>query len=116
MAHQILYIHPELLKIETKDDGTKDLKYKTEKNDHENILKSLKNDNDCYMKKYQSLNKMKVILIITQILIGSASVVSSSTLSILDPSVDVIIPNSTALLTSLVTNEYKSDLKEDILF
>ena len=34
----------ELLKIKTKDDEIKDLGYKTEKHDHENIFKSLKTD------------------------------------------------------------------------
>ena len=33
---------PELLKIKTRDDEIKNLKYQTEKHDHENILKSLK--------------------------------------------------------------------------
>ena len=33
-----------LLKVTTKDDEIKELKYKTEKHDHENILKSLKID------------------------------------------------------------------------
>ena len=39
---------PKLLKIRTKDDETKDLKYKTEKHDHGNILKSLKNHNQFF--------------------------------------------------------------------
>ena len=34
---------PELLKIKTKNDEIKDIKYKTEKHDQESILKSLKN-------------------------------------------------------------------------
>ena len=37
---------PKLLKVKTKEDQLKDLQYKTEKHDHENILKSLKIDND----------------------------------------------------------------------
>ena len=37
---------PELLKIKTKDDQLKELHYRMEKHDHENILKSLKIDND----------------------------------------------------------------------
>ena len=41
----------ELLKIKTKDDQLKELQYKTEKHDHENILKSLKIDNEHYKKK-----------------------------------------------------------------
>ena len=47
---------PELLKIKTRDDEIKNLKYQNEKHNHENILKSLKIDNE-YYKKYKSLNK-----------------------------------------------------------
>ena len=47
---------PELLRIKTKVDEIKDLKYETEKHHHENILKSLKIDNEYYKKKYKSLN------------------------------------------------------------
>ena len=50
---------PELLKIKTRDDEMKNLKYQTEKHDFENILKSLKNDNEYYKKKYKNLNKKK---------------------------------------------------------
>ena len=60
----------ELLKIKTKDDQLGELQYKTEKHDFENILKSLKSDNESYRKKYKSLNKGKILLIITEILIG----------------------------------------------
>ena len=42
---------PTLLKITSKDDETEELKHKTEKHDFENILKSPKNDNNCYKKK-----------------------------------------------------------------
>ena len=42
---------PELLRIKTRDDEFKNLKYQTEKQDHENILKSLKVDNEYYKKK-----------------------------------------------------------------
>ena len=41
---------PEFLRIKTKDDEIKDLKYKTEKHDYENILKSFKIDHECYKK------------------------------------------------------------------
>ena len=47
----------ELLKIKTRDHQLKELQYKTEKHDHEKILKSLKIDNDYYKKKYKSLKK-----------------------------------------------------------
>ena len=104
---------PELLKIKTRDDEIKNLKYQTEKHDHENILKSLKNDNNYYKKKYKNLNK-KVLLIITEILIGSSSAIGSSAMSIISPGPAIVISSSTALLTSiaiLITNEYISKLK-----
>ena len=105
---------PELLKIKTRDDEIKQLKYQTEKHDHENILKSLKVDNDYYKKKYKSLNKKKVLLIITEILIGSGSAIGSSAMGIISPGPAIVISSSTALLTSiaiLITNEYISKLK-----
>ena len=104
----------ELLKIKTKDDQLKELQYKTEKHDLENILKSLKNDNEYYKKKYKSLNKKKVLLIITEILVGSGSAIGSSAMSLINPGAGIIISSSTALLTSiaiLITNEYISKLK-----
>ena len=48
---------PELLKIKTLDDEIKNLKYQIEKHDHENILESLKIDNNYYKKKYKSFKK-----------------------------------------------------------
>ena len=42
-----------LLKMKTRDDEIKILKYQTEKHDHENILKSLKIDNEYYKKKFE---------------------------------------------------------------
>ena len=104
----------ELLKIKTRDDEIKNLKYQTEKHDHENILKSLKVDNEYYKKKYKSLNKKKVLLIITEILVGSGSAISTSTMSLINPSIGIVLTFSTALLTSLailITNEYISKLK-----
>ena len=85
-----------------------------EKHDHENILKSLKVDNEYNKKKYKKLNKKKVLLIITEILIGSASTVGSSSMALINPGAGNIISSSTALLTSiaiLITNEYISKLK-----
>ena len=105
---------PELLKIKTRDDEIKNLKYQTEKHDYENILESLKVDNEYYKKKYKNLNKKKVLLIITEILVGSASAVGSSTMGLINPGAGIIISFSTALLTSiaiLITNEYISKLK-----
>ena len=105
---------PTLLTITTKDDEFEELKYKTEKHDHENILKSLKIDNEYYKKKYKSLNEKKVLLFITEILVGSASTSSTSLLGKINPSAGIIISSSTALSTSiatLTTNEYISKLK-----
>ena len=104
----------ELLKIKTRDDEINNLKYQTEKHDHENILKSLKVDNDYYKKKYKSLNKKKILLIITEVLIGSGSAISTSTMSMINPTNGIVLTSSTALLTSLAIlfrNEYISKLK-----
>ena len=105
---------PELLKIKRKDDQLKELQYKTEEHDHENILKGLKIDNDYYKKKYKSLNKKKVLLIITEILIRSGSAISPSTISLINLSIGIVLTSSTALLTSpaiLIKIEYISNLK-----
>ena len=53
MTYPDLMNEPELLKIKTRDVEIKNLKYQTEKHDHENILKSLKNDNES---KKRSIN------------------------------------------------------------
>ena len=82
---------PELLKIKTRDDEFKYLKYQTEKHDHENNLKSLKIDNEYYKKKYKSLNKKKVLVIITEILVGNASTFSRSTMGLINPGAGIII-------------------------
>ena len=104
----------ELLKIKTKYDQLKELQYKTEKHDHENKLKSLKFDNEYYRKKNKSLNKRKILLIITEILIGFRSAISTSTMSLINSSIGIVLTSSTALLTFLailITNEYISKLK-----
>ena len=113
MTYPDLKNEPELLKIKTRDDEIKNLKYQTEKHDHENILKNLKSDNEYYKKKYKSLNKKKVLLIITEILIGASSAVGSSSMALINPGAGIIISSSTALLTSiaiLITNEYISKI------
>ena len=105
---------PELLKIKTRDVEIKNLKYQTEKHDHGNTLKLLKLDNEYYKKKFKSLNKKKILLIITEILVGSASTISSSTMGLINPGAGLIVSSSTDLLTSiaiLITNEYISKLK-----
>ena len=70
-------------------------------------------DNEYYKKKYKSLSKKKILLIITEILVGSASAIGSSTMGLINPGAGNIISSSTALLTSiaiLITNEYISKL------
>ena len=107
-------IELEILKIKTRDDEIKQLEYKSEKHDFENILKSLKNDNESYKKKHKSLTKKKLLLIITEILSGSGSTICTSTLGLINPGAGINISSSTALLTSvaiLITNEYISKLK-----
>ena len=104
----------QLLKIKTRDDEIKNLKYRTEKRDHENILKSLKINNDYYKKKNKSLNKKNILLVITKILIGSTSTVGSSTMCLINPGAGINLSSSTALLTSiaiLITNEHINKLK-----
>ena len=107
-------IDPELIKIKTKDDEIKDLKYETEKHDHENILKSLEVDNEYYEKKYNSLKKRKVLLIITEFLVGSGCAISTSTMPLLNTSIGIVLTSSSALLTSiaiLITKKNISKLK-----
>ena len=117
-THPNLNIEPELLKTKLRDNENRNLKQQTEKHDHENILKSLKLDNENHKKKYKSLNRRKVFFIMTEILIGSGSAISTSTMSLINPSIGIVLTSSSALLTSiaiLITNEYISTIKIDIL-
>ena len=60
------------------------------------------------------MNKKKVLIFITEILIGSGSAITSSTFSLINPSIGKPIASCSALLTSiaiLITNEYISKLK-----
>ena len=50
-----------LNKIKTKDDEIKNLKFKTEKQDYEKTLKSLKGDSECYKKKFSVQTKKKYL-------------------------------------------------------
>ena len=106
-------IEPELLKIKTRGDEIKTLKYQTEKHDHENLLKSLKIDNEYSKNVYESSNKKKILFIITEILIRSGAAISTSTMSLINPRIGIVLTSSSALLTSLailITNEYLSKL------
>ena len=60
-THSSIKNEPELLKIKTRDDKIKNLKYQKEEHDHENILKGVKIDNDYFKKKYKSLNKKNIV-------------------------------------------------------
>ena len=82
---------PEILKIKTRDDEIQNIKYQTEKHDHKNILKSLKIDNANYKKKYKSLNKKQILLNNTEILIGSGSAISTLTMSLINPSIGIVL-------------------------
>ena len=96
-GYPIINNEPELLKLKTKDDQLKELQYRTERHDLENILKSLKVDNEKYKKIHKSLNKRKILLIITKILVGTGSAVGSSTMGLINRSVGIVISSSTAL-------------------
>ena len=105
---------PEILKTKTQYDEIKNLKYQQEKHDYENILKSLKVDNDYFKKKCKNINKKKILFIITEILVGGGSAVGSSSMALINPGVGIVTSSRTALITSiaiLITNEYISKLK-----
>ena len=104
---------PEFSKIKTRDDHLKKLHYKTEKHDYENILKSLGTDCDFHKKKYKNLNKKKIIMIVSEFLIGISGLTVGSGFSIsgLAP-VGLVIVGSISFLSStstLITNEYFSN-------
>ena len=73
---------PDLLKLETRDDEIKNLNYQTERHHHGNIIKSLEIDVEYYKKKYESLNKNEVFMIISEILIGALGLGVGSGLTI----------------------------------
>ena len=49
--------------MKTKDDEIKVLNYKTEKHNHENVIKTLEVDNEFNKKKYKSLKKESIVRI-----------------------------------------------------
>ena len=60
------------------------------------------------------LKKKKILLIFTEILIGSGSAIGRSKMGLLNPVVGIIISSSTALITSIaiiIINDYISKLK-----
>ena len=99
--------------MKTKVVKIKKLKYKSEKHDDEYLLKSLKTDNE-YYKRNKNLNKKKVSLIITEILVGTGSTINTSEMALINPGAGNIISSGTALVTSIAilkSNEYISKLK-----
>ena len=60
------------------------------------------------------MNKKKILLFITENLVGGGSAIGTSTMSLINPSIGVVLTSSSALLISiaiLITNEYNSKLK-----
>ena len=105
---------PELLDLKTRNDEIKNLKYRSEKHNHQKNLKCPKTDNEYYKKEYKSLNKKKVLLIITESLLGSGSAITTSTMSLINRRIGIVLTSATALLTSiaiLITKEYISNMK-----
>ena len=99
---------PELIKIKTRDDEIKDLRYKTETHDHENILKSLKIDNEYFRKKYKSLNKKKLLLIIIETFSCSASTITSSTMGSTNPGAGILFHVAELCYLVLLNKETKN--------
>ena len=85
------------IRIKTRYDEIKQLKYETEKQHHENLLKYLKIDSEYYRKKYKNLNKKEALLIIIEILLGLGSTISNSTMSLINPRIGIVLTTSTAL-------------------
>ena len=54
MAYPSLIGDPQMLKTKTKDDQLRELQYKTENHDYENILNYLKIDSEYYKKEYEN--------------------------------------------------------------
>ena len=104
---------PTFLKT-NRNDEIEDLEQKSEKHVCENILNLLKIDNDYFRKKYENLKKRRIELFISETLYGSGSGRSSSTFSLLNPSVGIFATSATALLPSiaiLIINENISKTK-----
>ena len=109
MAFSNLNNDPELLIIKTKNDAITELKYRTEKRDHEIILKTPKIDNEYYRGENKSLSEKKVLLKVTEKLKGSESTSCTSTMPLVNPSLGIVLTSSTALsgsIATLITNEY----------
>ena len=115
-TYNTLKTETELLKITTNDDEIETLKYKTEKHDYENILKSLKVDNDYYKKKNISTNKKKVYVSVLEILTGASGIVVGTTLTATGVGATIGVPIAgvsafIASIATLIPNEYLSKRK-----
>ena len=104
-------LYPSLLKVKTKEDEIKDLKFKAEKHDYENILKS--REIDYY--KNKSVNKKKIYISILEILAGASGVVVGSTLTATGVGTQIGLPiagvsSFVISVAVLFTNEYFSRL------
>ena len=109
-----IYSEPELLKKGTRDDENSNLIYQTEKHIHENILKIVITDNEFYKKKYKKLNKKKIFMIVSEILIGVSWLTVGSGLTISGLArVGITCAGVSFLfsISTLITNEYFSRLK-----
>ena len=113
-TYPTLKTEAELLKITTKDDEIKTIKNKTKKHDFENILKSLKIDNDSCKEKYNSINEKKVYISILEFLTGASGVVVGTTLTATGATIGVPVAGVSAFIASIATlipNEYLSKRK-----
>ena len=102
------------METRTKDEEIIKLKPKTEKHDHEKTSKCLKIDIEYCKKEDKNLDEKIPKFFIRDFLLGSATTITTSKLSLLNPSVGIIISSSTAILTSIATfftKEYFSQLK-----
>ena len=68
------------MKVEPTDDQIKELKYKTERHDYANVMKSLESDND-YYKRNESVNKKKYYISILETLAGASGMAVGTTLT-----------------------------------
>ena len=113
MTYPILKDDPALLKIAAKDDEIKEIKYKTEKQDYEDVLEILK---DYYDKNFSKINKKKLYITIPEILVrvSQLAIVTSLSITGVGTSSGVPIAVCTSFLASVATentNEYFSRLK-----
>ena len=116
MSYPKINNDPELLKVKTRDDEMKDMKYKTEKYDHENIIKSLKIDKDHSNQNYSKRKKKKIFITTLKRLTSASGLAVGRSLTVtgVGASIGVPVAGCTSILPSvatLFTNEYFSKFK-----